>query len=675
MKKATCFLTLLIAITLLVACNRQTNPTNEPAENDNEVSSETATYVETVTVVEPIVQLRTEAERDENLEKLGKVWGFVKYTHNSFITGEKCWDEELLRLIPMIYDAYLDDVNGILYDWFVGLGDDGYDFEYGHDFDFLNYMDTWMSELVELEFFNNQHGLPEDDLTEYRKIAELFNSMLEGGYNLNWQSFEALVVGNFPESPLAISTARDFDMRPMADLSWINYGYLGALATHLLRFDGISTLDRASAPVSFNLGTGIPYFLNQSHHRGMDFSDTGYRLLGLFRLWNSMNYYYPHLGILDVEWNDLLLLYIPKMLEGGDRFSYELTLAMLARHLRDSAHLNFVGTTFFGDKFGQWVAPARLRAAEGRLVVYNADDIQHPNISLRHLTIPNLFEKGDVILSVDGRDIGEIAAEMLQILPYPNEEKALDFLALHQPLRTRTPHMGSVEITVLRDDEEITLDIQTLVNWMGQPRPAAMQSHVLLDNNIGLINPAIQSSGTARHVMEEFATTDGIIIDLRQYPNWSFFFEMRGYLMEEAMPFVYASVPVHTHPGMRVYTLLSQVISQSPYTFIYDRPVVLLMDERSISRPEWVIMAYRIAPNVTVIGLPSMGSNGDISTLPLPGGITMSFTGVGVYTPEGGQTHRVGLAPDIRVDRTIQGIAEGRDEIMEAAVRFILGEN
>jgi len=673
-KKAMYFIALIIIIMLFMGCNRQTSSTYEHSANDNEVL-EAASYVETVETVLVVEQPRPESERIANLEKLGKVWGFVKYTHHSFITGQKCWDEELLRLIPIVYNADAKDVNGILYDWFVGLGDDGYDFGYGHDFDFLNYMDTWMSELAELEVFNNQHGLPEDDLTEYRKIAEFFTSMIDDGYNLNWQSFEELVVGNFPESLLAMSAARDFDMRPMADLSWINNDYLGVLATHLLRFDGISTLDRVSAPVSFNPGTGIPYFLNQSHHRGMDFSNVGYRLLGLFRLWNAMNYYYPHLGILDVEWNDLLVEYIPKMLEGDDRFSYELTLAMLARHLRDSAHLNFVGTTFFGDKFGQWVVPARLRAAEGRLVIYNADDIQHPNISLRHLTIPNLFEKGDVILSIDGRYISEIAAEMLQILPYPNEEKALDFLALHQPLRTRASHMGRLEISVFRDDEEISLDIQTLVDWMELPRPMAMQSHVLLDHNIGLINPAMQSSGTAKRIMEDFATTDGIIIDLRQYPDWSFFHEMRGYLMEEPLPFVYASVPLHTHPGMRVHTLLSQVISQSPYTFIYDRPVVLLMDERSISRPEWVIMAYRIASNVTVIGLPSMGANGDISTLPLPGGITMSFTGVGVYTPEGGQTHRIGLAPDIRVERTIQGIAEGRDEIMEAAVRFILGEN
>ena len=62
-----------------------------------------------------------------NLRKLCKVWGFVKYTHLAFLTGEKDWDQELLNLIPSIRAAAEDEVNGILYDWYISLGDDGFD--------------------------------------------------------------------------------------------------------------------------------------------------------------------------------------------------------------------------------------------------------------------------------------------------------------------------------------------------------------------------------------------------------------------------------------------------------------------------------------------------------------------------------------------------------------------
>ena len=40
-----------------------------------------------------------------------------------------------------------------------------------------------------------------------------------------------------------------------------------------------------------------------------------------------------------------------------------------------------------------------------------------------------------------------------------------------------------------------------------------------------------------------------------------------------------------------------------------------------------------------------------------------------------GQTQRVGFAPDIEVYPTIEGIKEGRDELMEAAVDYILSQN
>jgi C-terminal processing protease CtpA/Prc len=175
--------------------------------------------------------------------------------------------------------------------------------------------------------------------------------------------------------------------------------------------------------------------------------------------------------------------------------------------------------------------------------------------------------------------------------------------------------------------------------------------------------------------MEEFSQTNGIIIDLRQYPScFEFYLVMRQYLMEEPLPFAIISVPSQTHPGMREdFPPINQYIPRRPYAFIFDRPVVLLMDEQTISHPEWAIMAFRVAPQVTVMGPFSMGSNGNITSLPLPGGIAMSFTGLGVYTLDGGQTHLIGLAPDIRVDRTISGIAQGRDELIEAAVRYILG--
>ena len=67
-----------------------------------------------------------DSQKVENLEKLCKVWGYTKYNHPVFLLGEKDWDEELLNLIPVVSEAKDDEVNDILHEWFVSLGEIDY---------------------------------------------------------------------------------------------------------------------------------------------------------------------------------------------------------------------------------------------------------------------------------------------------------------------------------------------------------------------------------------------------------------------------------------------------------------------------------------------------------------------------------------------------------------------
>ena len=92
-----------------------------------------------------------------------------------------------------------------------------------------------------------------------------------------------------------------------------------------------------------------------------------------------------------------------------------------------------------------------------------------------------------------------------------------------------------------------------------------------------------------------------------------------------------------------------------------------------MSHPEYVTMMFLAAvDNATIIGNNTVGSNGNVTGVPLPGGTTMFFTGLGIFYPDGGQTQRIGLSPDIYVERTIEGIRNGRDEVLDAAVAYLL---
>jgi C-terminal processing protease CtpA/Prc len=49
------------------------------------------------------------------------------------------------------------------------------------------------------------------------------------------------------------------------------------------------------------------------------------------------------------------------------------------------------------------------------------------------------------------------------------------------------------------------------------------------------------------------------------------------------------------------------------------------------------------------------------------------ISGIGVYYPDGTETQRVGIVPDIEVKPTIQGVKDKRDELLEMAIKIIGG--
>ena len=90
-------------------------------------------------------------------------------------------------------------------------------------------------------------------------------------------------------------------------------------------------------------------FYNEKLYEDMDYSDENYRLLGLFRVWNALEYYCPYLDILDEDWEDLLPEFIPQMLAESDQQSYDLTIAALMAKLQDASCF-FLEWRFFKER-------------------------------------------------------------------------------------------------------------------------------------------------------------------------------------------------------------------------------------------------------------------------------------------------------------------------------------
>ena len=522
----------------------------------------------------------------QSLEKLCKVWGYVKYNHPAFLLGEKDWDKELLNLIPVVSEAKDDEVNDILHEWFVSLGK----IDYGMD-----------------------------------------------GANAALQEDKLYV---------------------QANISWIKDDtYLGKeLSEDMQKLGPIPAIYRVNAPVNYTanaMGTRVPDFSNELLYEEMDYKDQSYRLLGLFRLWNAIEYNYPYLDILDENWHNLLPEYIARMLDGKDQESYELTLASLSAKLQD-AHLALYNSEYYIMEAGIYGVPVEIMQAENQIVVSKVLKDDCP------------LQVGDVIKQLDGKNIEDVLKERMEYISVTTEDKFINQIGRFL-MRSNNPN---IKVTVLRDEEEQICKVKGEMEYYLM-QETAEKPYEILAGNIGLVNPAALQPKGLSSVMSQLKSTDGLIVDFRQYPSDFIVYDLAEYLVDGVKPFLICTTSTESKPGIFSGNIKYSGRAENSNTEQYEKPVVILMNEKTQSLAEYTIMSVRNGENVTVMGENSVGSDGDVTYLPLPGGISMMFTSCGIYTPEGGQTQRIGLSPDIEVHPTIEGIKEGRDELMEAAVKYI----
>ncbi|MCX2477450.1 S41 family peptidase, partial [Pedobacter sp. MC2016-05] len=105
---------------------------------------------------------------------------------------------------------------------------------------------------------------------------------------------------------------------------------------------------------------------------------------------------------------------------------------------------------------------------------------------------------------------------------------------------------------------------------------------------------------------------------------------------------------------------------------LYSGKIVILTDENTQSMGEWFTMMLRqFNANATIIGSQTAGADGDVKRLTLPGGYHFSFTGNGIFYPDGRQTQRVGIKPDIYFKASAKDLVGVEDAHLQRAMKYI----
>ena len=444
------------------------------------------------------------------------------------------------------------------------------------------------------------------------------------------------------------------DIDWVSDTSWLNSAALGQ---ELIKVKN-SERKAANYYISLAPGVGNPVF-QEAPYPNMAWNDTGYRLLALFRYWNMIEYFFPYKHLIGRDWNEVLTEYIPKIIVADDELSYKLTLLRLIGEIHDTHANIWQQDEAFSHFYGTRILPIAVDFVENKPVVVKLFDRLNGNHNI---------EVGDVITKINGEDVAQVIAEKIQYCPASNEPTQLRDVA-RRLLRTNE---DSITITFEKQNGSVTNTVRTAdvdnVNFW----QTDVNSHII-ENDIGYVYPGTLEEGEIDEIMQTFSDKKGIIIDLRCYPSDFIVFSMGKYLMPEPKAFVKFTSGSLDNPGLFSFTEpLTVGEHNGDY---YKGKIIILINEKTQSQAEYTTMALRVAPQATVIGSTTAGADGNVSTILLPGNIRTMISGIGVYYPDGTETQRVGIVPDIEVKPTIAGIREGRDEVLEKAIRLIQADD
>ncbi|HEX8656490.1 MAG TPA: S41 family peptidase [Hymenobacter sp.] len=453
-------------------------------------------------------------------------------------------------------------------------------------------------------------------------------------------------------------------VRLQPDLAWLtNKKQLGTALSQQLVYLRHNRNQGPHYYVRSAPNVGNPLFLHEEAYAQPTTPDAGLRLLALYRYWNMIAYFFPYRYAIGEDWQKVLPEFIPQFAAARTDEQYRLVALAIIARIHDT-HANVYGNDKILAAYrGIYHVPVQVRFVEGQAVV----------TGYFHETLGPAtgLQKGDVVLKVDGVKVADLVNTRKPLSPASNEPTQLRNIA-RDLLRGSS---GNTTLLVRRAGHDLSIVVArvpaaelNLARNFGTPDPKA-QAWKMLPNNIGYLSLGTIKQAELPQIMEQAKATKGLIIDIRNYPAESVVFSLTKYLLPKPTPFVRFSKPLPTYPGLflRTPALVVPATKQAPY----GGKVVILVNELSQSHAEYTAMALQAAPGAAVVGSTTAGADGNVSTIILPGNIFTYISGIGVYYPDGRETQRVGIVPNVAVRPTIQGIRDGRDEVLERAVQLI----
>jgi hypothetical protein len=379
--------------------------------------------------------------------------------------------------------------------------------------------------------------------------------------------------------------------------------------------------------------------------------DRATRLADVIIAWNVFQHFYPYFDVVKTDWHSTLINSLESAAIDANEAAFTLTLRRLVHDLHDGHG------GVYHNSAGLRSLPLQWDWIESQLVVTAVGN-----------SVKERLAPGDAVISINGQPVREAitAAEALVsgATPQWTRYRALQELAqswtgavstdlVIQPFRTPDKN---VKVTVPFEP--------AMPNSVQEPRPAKVAE---LEPGIFYVDPTRLSNEEFALFIPQLEGARGIIFEFRGYPRiWPAFLT---HLSDHALVSAQWNVPIVLFPDRHNISFeRGGEWNLAPTAPLFKGKIAFITDGRAISYAEscmGIVEHYKLG---AIVGGPTAGTNGNVNRLALPGGYSISWTGMKVLKQDGSRHHGVGIAPTPYVMRTRAAVAAGRDEFLQAAM-------
>ena len=378
------------------------------------------------------------------------------------------------------------------------------------------------------------------------------------------------------------------------------------------------------------------------------------RLADVVITWNIFQHFYPYFAVTDSHWSAALPEALRTAYPNQSGTDFLRTLRRLTAYLHDG-HVRV--TDYRSSRWPIYRLPIEWEWVQDKLVITRVVGDSLP------------LQRGDIVTTINGQP----AAAYFQTAEQYISAATPGWLHYRAAYETTAGQAGTVAQLQVQNEagttRSVRLQYSLAPNQLTADAPAKETFRRISSSVYYLDLDQIQMPEIDK-LLPELRQAKAIICDLRGYPKSNHAF-LAHLLSRPDTVSGWMRVPQYIYPDQkRVAGYMPLGWHMQPKAPHLKARIIFITDGRAISYAEsymGYVEGYKLA---TIIGQPTAGTNGNINPFALPGNYQISWTGMEVRKHNGSQHHGIGITPNIYLEKTIQGVREGRDEFLEKAIEL-----